>query len=109
MLNTKCKVMSKTVIKNSKVLVRRVVGDLPLQVAICVSQVEELKNIIEDTLSNLGNLAPYHHLAPYHVSPVLSSIERLCDSYSKCERLCFKLTEIHKSLNPEDLGLEVID
>ena len=109
MLNTKCKVMSKTVIKNSKLLVRRVVGDLPVGIAGSVAIVEKNKQGIQCCIDILNTMAPYYKYSQDDISRILHLLSVLYEINSSSYFLVDKLSELHRSLNPEDLGLEVID
>lgn len=101
--------MSKTVIKNSKVLVRRVVDDLPFGIASCDSLVEGCSSCIIDCISILNEMAPYYGLPSGDVARLLRVLLLLYNANQFSRDLSNKLKSLHKSLNPESLGLEVID
>ena len=101
--------MSKTVIKNSKVLVRRVVGDVPFVIASCANDIRQLRDASELCLKILTDLSPLHRMPLSDVRALCDAMVCLCESYDKSVSVLERLTELHKTLNPEDLGLEVID
>ena len=101
--------MSKTVIKNSKVVVRRVVGELPFGIACSATTVKKCSDEIQACIDKLNKMAPYYEYPFDDIPKLLEVLASLYHVNATFNCLFVRLKDLHKSLNPESLGLEVID
>lgn len=103
--------MSKTIIKNQRLLLHYVVSTIPLEMA----NVENVRRALDLKLRSLLATLDRHTNSMDSSSSVVScavvysAMSQICLAISELEKLSFAVESVKKCLTPEKLGFEVIE